>query len=287
MNISAFKKIIAVSAVLALTAILIFPTISHTTISAKEHEPEAFEFTAPSGVFVVGEELVYNISYSVFDLGMLKIQILDTVSKGGVTAYRGKIFMDSYSGVPFVSLHMVFYSEMTNLPVSLFFMSHNTAKPDAMDYAKYSFDYPNKKVYYETGVEPKNIIYKKGDDELTEPQQDGLSLFFYARTHVHQVNKELVPTYLNEKSNITRFNFMNKKGSQEIDAIKYPVETIEFDGVMDFTGIFGLTGYFQGYFSNDDAAIPIVAKMKVIIGSARVELIKWNRPGWIPPKAKL
>jgi hypothetical protein len=78
---------------------------------------------------------------------------------------------------------------------------------------------------------------------------------------------------------------MSKKTSTEIDAVKYPVETIEFDGRADFVGIFGLTGGFSGWFSNDEAAVPIIAKMKVILGSIRLELVKWNRPGWVPPRA--
>jgi hypothetical protein len=78
---------------------------------------------------------------------------------------------------------------------------------------------------------------------------------------------------------------MDKKTSCEIDAVEYPIDTIEFDGRAEFVGIFGLTGGFSGWFSNDEAAIPIVAKMKVILGSVRVELKRWNRPGWVPPRA--
>ena len=55
---------------------------------------------------------------------------------------------------------------------------------------------------------------------------------------------------------------------------------------MDFISIFGLTGYFEGWFSNDEASIPIVAKMKVLIGNITLELKSWKREGWIPPKYK-
>ena len=108
---------------------------------------------------------------------------------------------------------------------------------------------------------------------------------YYARAHCKQVRQESVAIFFDEKSYVTRFNFMNKIGSKEIDAVPYPIETVEFDGNADFTGIFGLTGYFRGFFSNDAASIPIVARMKVILGSINIELMKWSRPGWIPPKA--
>ena len=42
---------------------------------------------------------------------------------------------------------------------------------------------------------------------------------------------------------------------------------------------------FQGFFSDDEAAVPIRAEAKVIVGSIVVELEEWERPGWIPPVA--
>jgi hypothetical protein len=72
----------------------------------------------------------------------------------------------------------------------------------------------------------------------------------------------------------------------EVDAIDYPVDVVHFDGHLDFVGIFGLTGGFEGWFSNDEARVPIMAKMKVLIGSVTVELMKWNRQGWTPPRGQ-
>jgi hypothetical protein len=84
----------------------------------------------------------------------------------------------------------------------------------------------------------------------------------------------------------TFLNFKREHTSVEVDAIDYPVDVIGFDGHADFVGIFGLTGGFEGWFSNDEARVPILAKMKVLIGSVTIELMKWSRPGWSPPRAK-
>jgi len=56
--------------------------------------------------------------------------------------------------------------------------------------------------------------------------------------------------------------------------------------VANFVGVFGLTGGFDGVFSNDGAGIPITARLKVILGSIKVELKNWKRDNWIPPKAE-
>jgi hypothetical protein len=66
--------------------------------------------------------------------------------------------------------------------------------------------------------------------------------------------------------------------------VEYPVDVVKFEGVAEFKGIFGLTGEFTGWFSNDDARVPIKANMEVIIGSVTIELMQWKRAGWLPPR---
>ena len=70
----------------------------------------------------------------------------------------------------------------------------------------------------------------------------------------------------------------------DIDAVDYDIACVRLDGETEFRGIFGLTGYFEGWFSDDESAVPIVAKMQVIIGSIKLELKQWKKKGWMPPK---
>ncbi|MFA6467892.1 MAG: DUF3108 domain-containing protein [Bacteroidota bacterium] len=284
--ISRVSKILFGSALAALLSIFIAPSSTVTGLAARTPSEFAFEIPFENQEYFIGEELQYNVSYSIFDIGLVKMQILDTAARNGRKVYKAKAYLDSYSGVPFVDLHQVFYSEMTAEGYSQMFVTHTTTKPDNMPYVKYNFDYKKNKLFYEMGTDPGSIVKKSGEEPIYEEQLDGLCLFFYARKNFRQEKKYSVPVLVNEKSYKTHFNFMNKLGKQEIDAVNYPVETVEFDGTSDFTGVFGLTGYFQGYFSNDAAGVPIVAKMKVILGSVHIELIKWTRPGWVPPKAK-
>ncbi len=245
----------------------------------------AFGFAAPPGMFFVGEELIYEVSYSFFSLGTVKIQILDTIAKEGATLYQAKAFMDSYSGVPFVDLHYVFYSEIDPAYYSHFFSGLNTKDPRNMSYADYVFDYAQNRISTEKGIRQVSEKSVKGMDTISSFYQDGLSLLYFARGNVHSKNATNVPTFVNEKKVNTYINFMNKKTSSEISAVNYPIRTVEFDGRAEFVGVFGLTGGFTGWFSDDGAAVPIVAKMEVIIGSVRLELKRWNRPGWVPPRA--
>jgi hypothetical protein len=82
----------------------------------------------------------------------------------------------------------------------------------------------------------------------------------------------------------TLIKFTNEHTSEKIDAIDYPVDLVHFEGNAGFVGIFGLTGDFEGWFSNDAARVPVLAKMKVILGNVRIELMKWKRKDWNPPR---
>jgi hypothetical protein len=282
---SMFRTVI-IAASAAFFLIILGPVNAFNPVEARPASTMMFELPASGGMFFPGEELQYNVSYSVFDIGLVKMTIIDSSYRNGVKVFKGKAYLDSYSGLPFVDLHQVFYSEMDEEAFSQFFITHNTSKPAKMDYVKYTYEYSKNKFNYEFGTDPGGVVTKTGESTISERNLDGLSLFYYARLNYLQTKKFSVPVMVNEKSYKTHFNFMNKLGEQEIDAVKYPVETVEFDGTSDFTGVFGLTGYFRGFFSNDEAGIPIVAKMKVILGSVHIELIKWTRPGWTPPKAK-
>lgn len=278
-------RLLISSVFLALLIILITPYSSIMPLEAKMNSSILFDVAAGDESFFIGEELQYNVSYSIFDIGLVKLQILDTTTKKGVKIFRAKAHLDSYSGLPFVDLHQVFFSEMDREAFSQLFVSHDTSIPEKMPYSRYTFDYNKNTVFVEVGTDPGRIITKSDEVAIVEKQLDGLSLFYYARRNLKQVKKISVPVMVGDKTNKTHFNFMNKIGSTKIDAVTYPVQTVEFDGTSEFTGVFGLTGYFRGFFSNDEAAIPIVAKMKVILGSVHIELIKWTRPGWIPPQA--
>jgi hypothetical protein len=95
-----------------------------------------------------------------------------------------------------------------------------------------------------------------------------------------------IPTVIMDEAVTTVINFQGVIGETEIDAVDYPVRTVYFNGDANWTGIYGLTGRFEGWFSDDEARIPIKAKMKLYVGSATIELMSWKRGSWQPPRVK-
>ena len=112
-----------------------------------------------------------------------------------------------------------------------------------------------------------------------------MSLFYFARAHALEKIQTKIPTFVDTNEVTAKINFGVEHLDEEIDSVKYPIDVIKLDGRADFVGVFGLTGGFEGVFSNDAASIPITARMKVILGSVKVELKSWKRDGWTPPKA--
>ncbi len=238
----------------------------------------------PSNELLVGEELVYNVSYAFIDLGQIRIQTVSRVDADGRACYFSKAFIDSYQNIPLVDLHAVFESIMDPEVYSRRFMG-KVKQDNLWDFSRYKFEYDRNRVLIDMGQQD-TVVAKRETTEVRSVYQDGLSLYFYARRHLYEGKNVSVPTLVKEKNVSTTINFTNRRTTTEIDAVDYPVDVIEFDGMLDFVGIFGLTGEFEGWFSNDDARVPIFARMKVIIGSVHVELMEWKRPGWAPPRAE-
>ncbi len=242
-----------------------------------------------SGMLQVGEELEYSVHYSFFNIGTIHFKVTNREIRNGRVIYHAFAFMDSNPSLSFlVNLHVRFYSEIDQDAFSYGWVNEDSSEKN-ISYRKMKFDYENHKMYYEWGDKlPTGQMKMKGADTvaITKNCQDGLSLFFYAREHALDKMETKIPTFIDTNEVTTNINFGVERTSEEIDAVNYPIDVVKLDGRADFVGVFGLTGKFTGLFSNDPGSIPITARLKVILGSIRVELTKWNRGDWMPPKAE-
>jgi hypothetical protein len=233
----------------------------------------------------VGEELTYVVSYTFIKFGEIKIIVKGKKVIDGQNYYNTVAYMDSYSGIPFVNLHMIYESTMNPKYYSTFFRGI-VKKEEFTTFTEYYTDYSKSKVRIKKGkIKPYQLWT---DSTTTEKQefQDGLSILYFARMFNGTGKSITLPCFVNEKKSYTYMTSYTQPTGVSIDAVDYDISCVRLDGTMNFVSVFGLTGYFEGWFSNDNASIPIVAKLKVIIGNVRVELKSWKRPGWIPPRYK-
>lgn len=243
-----------------------------------------FSFTSEKKL-VPGEELNYVVSYSFINLGEVRIRVKDKKTVNGKNHYNAVAYIDSYDGIPFVNLHQIYESKVNDNYHSDFF--RGIVKGDEYTtYTEYYFNYDESQIRIKRGKFSPKEIWVDSTTSADKQFQDGLSIFFFARMLSGKKNSIYVPCFVNERKEKTKVNFYDESIPVSIGSIDYDVDCVRLDGEMDFISIFGLTGYFEGWFTNDEASIPIVAHMKVIIGNIKLELKSWKREGWTPPKYK-
>lgn len=266
-----------------ITFILIFSIASNSVLKA---EPDVYK----SGFFSdrelrVGEELTYVVKYSVMKLGEVRLKIKDKKTIDGKTFYVTYAYIDSYSGIPFVDLHQIYESYVDENLYSDFFKALILGDKYTA-YTEYNFDYKKSLIHVKKGKVNPPEVWTDSTTSADKKYQDGLSIFYYARMNTAQKKSIDVPCFVTEEKVFTSLNFYNRPEAISIDAVDYDIACVKLDGETDFVSVFGLTGYFEGWFTDDSAAIPVLAKMKVIIGNITLELKSWKREGWIPPKYK-
>ncbi|MGE5431436.1 MAG: DUF3108 domain-containing protein [Syntrophomonadaceae bacterium] len=230
-----------------------------------------------------GEDITYVVSYGFLKFGEVRLLILDQKERNGVIYYRTKAYIDSYNGIPFVSLHQIYESNFDKNLYSDFFRATEKEK-DYIKFTEYFFDYYSKTVHVKKGKYKPYEIWADSTTGVKANYQDGLSLFYYARMNTGQKKSVNVPCFVTEDFVYTKINFYDKVEKTSIDAADYDIASVRLDGHTDFVSIFGLTGNFEGWFTNDKYAVPTIAKMKVIIGNVTLELKNWKISGWNPPR---
>lgn len=275
------RSLIAACAFSMMTATVILTAHHSPAVEAPSVQPN------PSSEMVVyqpGEELEYAVSFFTFRLGTVRIKTDNVSQHDGRPAWRAFCYADSREGIPFVSLHVVFESSIDEQGgYSHAFMGSDLLSDGKWMYSKYVFDHPRNLVTIENGQG--SNVWKRIEIQSPLNYCDGLSLLFYARRNAMYKKTVNVPTLIQNDTARTAIFFRGERESTEIEAVPYPVDCNHFEGNATWTGIYGLTGHFEGWFSNDNASVPIKARIKLTVGSAYLELVKWRRAGWAPPKA--
>jgi len=229
-----------------------------------------------------GEYLEYEVSFMGIRLGVIKTYIDPAEVLNGKPVHKVRSTMKSYDGIPFMDLNAKFESWMDKSVNYSHSFASNLKKSDGWQYQKLDFNYPEKYFIFAKWLNSKPIETKK--ITTYNKWNDGSSLFFLARKNLLTNKTIKVPTVIDEDTCFTTIRFTNKKEMIDIDAVNYPVRTSYFSGKADWEGVYGLKGSFEGWFSDDEAAVPILAKMNVVVGNVRIELKKWKRANWTPPK---
>ena len=278
LNSYPFRRIFhAMMRLLLLCVLVIFSGEAGPTRS----DPGGMELpSVDPAIDVSGEELIYEVRWGMFDLGTVMIR--------GTGPRSARAWIDSYENLPFVDLHSVYTTVMDSL-----FFSRGALTLDKGDGGwagfRYTVDSLGGQVFVDRVAAAKPVDQPEHSTrfDTIEPGTprfvDGLSIGYMPRLFVRTRQRLDVPTILNGKLGVTTFFFDGRTTHAEIEALESPVRVVEVRGTTNAEGIYGMTGDFVGWFSDDAAAVPIKGELKVLIGSVTVELVRWKGGGWSPP----
>lgn len=251
--------------------LLVFLLITSGHISAQMFQP--------------GERLFYKVSFLGITLGHITVNVEGIEELKGNKVVKTKGYMQSNPDIPFIELRASYESWIdTSAGFSHQFIGKVMIEDGTWDYHLIDFDYKKKIIRTQKWIHKE--VFFDSTYYTTKKYCDGLSLFFLARQFT-KINRRIrIPTIVDYDTVYTVINFTNKKTKTEIRSVKHKIKTVYFNGKANWTGIYGLTGEFEGWFSDDEASVPIKAKMKVYVGNIDIELLEWSRENWSPPKAE-
>jgi len=230
---------------------------------------------------LVGEEYTYVVKYAFMNLGELRINVFAKDTIDGKIIYKSRAYIDSYEGLPFVDMHQIHESWFDSSLFPVYFQALILNENDT-SYTRYFFQNDNS-VHVIKGKMNSTKAVTDTVINLDKRFQDGLSLLFKARFNFGFSHTNLFPCYIGEDTSSAIINYYNENENISIDAVNYKIKSLRLDGFANFSGIFGFTGYFEGWFSDDEFHVPLTADVQVLIGDVTLELIDWKNELWQPP----
>lgn len=238
-----------------------------------------------SKVFLPGEELRYKVKWTFIRLGTVVLRTVQDSSCHDANEVKLVMIVESNPDLSFIwirEFNEAVVDESTS-ESKRFHARHRNG-----DSYMEIWHQADKSLHRTTSrMVDKNSGALLGADTLqgVESYVEGPSLFFYTRCISHTRGNVEIPTLVEGKLCATDVSFDGTTDECEIGAFDTPVRVRKFTGIAHWQGgtTAGLSGPFSGWISDDDAAVPIVADVKVILGSIRLELESWSRPGWVPP----
>jgi hypothetical protein len=232
-----------------------------------------------------GEELQYKVKWSFFRIGTIVIRTVRDTSWLDSSLYRMTMSIESSDGLPFVNVHDQNESLINAADAMSRAYSGKQGKGDDCDEIHFQYDEVHQRVFYFEKYPDKDKPVRESIIECVPPFLDGGSLFFFARCHSGSGKVLKVPAMADGAIRTMVLDFTAPLEEVEIGAFDKPIRTHKYTGFMDWDAgtSAGVSGEFTGWVSDDEAAVPIQAEMKVLLGTVHLELEKWHREGWIPP----
>ena len=228
----------------------------------------------PAEVLPVGLRLVYNVRWSFIKLGTLVVDILEGEYKGEPT-WRMQAIAITSPGLPFITIQDTFRIHLDRELRHTKYIEMFFHEKDYVALKTFETDFESGKGYFRSIMGDGHWLYH----ELPLPPNaiDANSQLWLAQQFVLLGINGTVNT---EISGGFERTIINNHGLDKVMKYgEYEARTIRLDGIMRYTGIAGLTGEYEGWYSYDERTWPIKAKFKIFLGSV---VIRYRSHGPTP-----
>ncbi len=229
-----------------------------------------------SAPFRAGEELRYKIKLGFLRLGTLELTQARADS-GGALRYVVTMSAEKARHVPFVSMNWTNRAWLDpRNPTNWVFVHEEAADP------------PTRLVYRsdssatvlgiaETGI-PGGP--RRARLEHPSPLFDAVGLLMLIRGLCASDSELDVPTIVAQQARLTHLQFTGETQTMDVNGMPSPVRVRRFIGQSSYNcqSCGGLTGRFEGWLTDDEAAIPVRMSMKIAAGSIKILLESIERP---------
>ncbi len=228
-------------------------------------------------IFFTSEYLKYNVEYGWFRLGVLEFSAHPIENTDFVEAI---ITVKSNPSLPFVHLDWKFNSTFDQIKL-------RTIKYEAFNYSSdtirtiYDFRYEEKKVFINR-YDKHNKLVKSATKVISDFELDAMTLFYFARFQKKGTNIPKIEIWNDFVKESTSLKVDQKPELVEVENLNRSILTHYVSGKADINGLYGLSGKFSGYFSDDSSSVPVLSKLNVLIGSVTCKLVEYKSKDWHP-----
>lgn len=238
------------------------------------------ERVAPE-TFSYDERLRYTVTYIGIRIGT--IEMLNRFNEHDPDRIDETVItLRTFSGIPFLSVHTEFYSRRGS---DGFFTESTTFDRERNTWAYYHASRIDKRkdIIVDRGYKNRDngTVFDTEIDTLYPGKHvhDALTFVSILRDSAHAENPYEFDILIDRTVEKIRINSPKKKEKLDVRAFDNETEAYHITGVIDFTAIHGLTREYQSWISTDKQRIPLKARVRIGIGSVKIELEEYEYNG--------
>ncbi len=226
------------------------------------------------------ERLEYEVRYLGIRIGTLEAYFARNNQEGRAGHTSGKLVMETFPGIGFLNVYTEYFSDVG--PDGYFIATQTwTDEGSEWDYNRTVQDPRDHDIRVEEGYADRQFGSASEDPEVSSiqpgrPVHDGISFIELVRDRVPHTDRLTTRLVMDDKIHSVPVEVLSRDERISVPVYEEEQEALLAHVELDFEGIHGLRDDLEIWFSNDEDALPLHIRARIIIGSVRVDLVDYE-----------